>query len=94
MSATAEDIKGWLKEAQRQGATHLIVACDTYDHDNYPVYVMSNQNIQQEISQRRGQNMQTIDEVYNMAMDIEFQLNEHRAFHPDIPKDYLAEKKS
>jgi sugar phosphate isomerase/epimerase len=86
LSATAEDIKGWLEEAQKRGATHLIVACNTFDHDNYPVYVMPNQDIHWEIAQRRGQNMQTIDEVYNMSMDIEEQLNEHRAWHPDLPE--------
>lgn len=81
MTATRMDIEGWLERAKEEGATHLIVACDTSDHDNYPVFVMPGEDVHVEIAKRQGQNMQTIDEVYDMSMDIDAQLAEHRAWH-------------
>jgi len=44
MTATKEDIEFWLSVAVIKEATHLIVAVDTYDHENYPVYVSKNKN--------------------------------------------------
>ena len=81
MSATLQDIQGWLDEAKKDNATHLIIAVDTYDHENYPVYVTSDENIQKEIERIENASMQNIDEVYKMSMSIDEQLSEHRAFH-------------
>ena len=39
MSTTRNEIRGWLKRGQRQKATHVIVVCDTFDHEDYPVYI-------------------------------------------------------
>ena len=40
MAATYEEIKGWLDEGRkRKDITHMIVVCDTWDHEDYPVYV-------------------------------------------------------
>jgi len=44
MTATKEDIEFWLSVAVIKEATHLIVAVDTYDNTNYPVYVSKNKN--------------------------------------------------
>lgn len=81
MTATKTDIIGWLEKAQQMGATHLIVAVDTYNYDNYPVYVMPDEDVKEEYDKFNGKNMQSVDEVYNLSMDIEFQLTERRAFH-------------
>lgn len=81
MTATYDDITRWLESAKAQKATHLIVACDTFDHDNYPVYAFSKEECQEKVNKRKGQNMQTVDEVYDMSMDIEAQRAEHRAMN-------------
>ena len=81
MSATLQEIKNWLEEAHKQNATHLIVAVDRYDHDNYPVYVTPRENILKEIERVDNADMQGVDEVYNMSMNITQQLSEHRAFN-------------
>lgn len=81
MTATLQDIQHWLEQAKINKATHLIVAVDTYDHDNYPVYVTSDENVQDEMERITVQSMQSIDEVYNMSMSIEKQLKERRAYH-------------
>lgn len=33
------DISSWFDSGIQLGATHMIVVCDTYDYDDYPVYV-------------------------------------------------------
>jgi len=81
MSATLQDIKRWLDEAKKDNATHLIVAVDRYDHDNYPIYVTSDKDVQKEIERIDNASMQGIDEVYNMSMPIDKQLSECRAYH-------------
>ena len=81
MTATKPDIERWLQTAKENEATHLIVAVDTYDHDNYPVYVTADEDIKKEVERVESGSMQGIDEVYNMSMDIDEQLNEYRAYH-------------
>ena len=39
MATTKEDLRQWYKEASRLKATHMIVVYDTFDHEDYPVYV-------------------------------------------------------
>jgi len=45
MATTRQDIRDWLATAKRDGATHLIVACDTFDHEDYPVVVLPGENV-------------------------------------------------
>lgn len=81
MAATKQDIRQWLKQAPK-GATHMAVVCDTYDWDDYPVYVMKGQDVQEKIaSYARGDNMQRLMEVYNLAMDHEKQLAANRVMN-------------
>ena len=81
MTATKSDIERWLDSAIDQNASHLIVAVDRYDHDNYPVYVSRDEDIRKEIERVESASMQGIDEIYNMSMSIEEQLNEYRAYN-------------
>jgi len=36
---TKENIQQWFEEGLELGASHLLVVCDTFDHEDYPVYV-------------------------------------------------------
>lgn len=81
MAASREDILGWFKRGQEQGATHVIVVCDTFDHKDYPVFVKSGEDVRECAKKYDQQNMQRIMEVYNLSMDIATQMAEHRAFH-------------
>lgn len=82
---TREDIQGWLNEAQRKGATHMVVACDTFSYEDYPIYVLPNQDVHRVVADHSGQNMQTVMEVYCMHLPLDQQLAEHRAYHLDAP---------
>ena len=81
MGTTKEDIKRWLKLGKEKGATHLIVVCDSFDYTDYPVYVMSHEDVHEKKAKYNGQNMQSIMEVYNLEKDIKSQLNEYRSFN-------------
>ena len=94
MSTTTNDIRIWLTNATKAGATHVIIVCDTLDYDDFPVYVFSDQEscthplgevgTAREVYDRlHGVDLQQVMEVYSLRGDIESQLIEHRAFHFD-----------
>jgi len=85
MAATRQDIEQWLDEGKSKGATHIIVVCDTFDYEDYPVYVMPGTNGNAILKHYQCAEMQRVMEVYDLNMDIEAQLAEHRAWHP--PKE-------
>lgn len=42
MGATSkEEIESWFKEGVKDGHAYLIVRCDTFNHEDYPVYADS-----------------------------------------------------
>lgn len=76
---TQAEIRSWLLDAKKEGATHMLVVCDTYDHEDYPVSVKPGQNVREVYNKYANESMQRVMEVYNLSLDIEAQLNEHRA---------------
>lgn len=89
MATTKLDLRAWFEQGKRQGARYMIVVCDTFDHEDYPSYVMPHENIHDRISYYKHSPMQRITEVYNLTLDRDKQLNENRSFnHPPFPKDY------
>ena len=78
---TSEDISLWFDHGRNQKATHLIVVCDTYDHEDYPVYVKSTEDVRQVFAHYSGPNMQKVMEVYNLSKDKETQLRQSRSFN-------------
>ncbi|CAH0343681.1 hypothetical protein [Rhizobium sp. CECT 9324] len=81
MAASRADIESWFEHGAELGATHLIVVCDTFDHEDYPVFVKPEQSSREVAAEYDGKNMQRIMEVYDLSMDKSAQLAEHRAFH-------------
>lgn len=68
MAATREDVDRWIKTARANGAKYIISVCDTFDWDDYPVYVMPNENLEEKKQEYRG-NMQKINEVIMLNDD-------------------------
>ena len=79
MSTSREDIRAWLRDGKARGKTHLVVVCDTWDHDDYPVECESKEAAKALV--RNPGSMQRVMEVYNLSMDLESQLAEHRAYN-------------
>jgi hypothetical protein len=83
MAATKGNIRQWLKEKPRKDVTHMIVVCDTFDWEDYPVYVKKGENPREVYNHYNGNNMQRVMEVYSYRKNLETQLNEGRAFNFD-----------
>lgn len=78
MATTVDEIRQWLKKGHEDGASYMIVVCDTYDYEDYPVYVMPGTDVKKEYDSYNGPNMQRVMEVYSYAKNPEQQLGEHR----------------
>ena len=75
-----QDIADWFDAGKSRGEMFMIVASDTYDHEDFPVYVRQEQAFWATFSQYDyPANMLRIMEVYDLRQDREEQLNEHRA---------------
>lgn len=53
MSTTKEELREWIKRGKSAKATHMIVVCDTFDHEDYPV-----SSAQGKTRKRRKKNIQ------------------------------------
>ena len=41
MEVTINDIRKWLNSFDKEKYSHVMIVCDTYDYDNFPVYFSS-----------------------------------------------------
>lgn len=83
MGTTREEIREWLERGKKEDATHMIVVCDTFDHEDYPVFVHKNENVHEVHKEYDGKNMQRVMEVYSFAKDLEEQLAAPRVHNFD-----------
>lgn len=75
MSTTIQDLQEWFDRGVKEKATHMIVVCDTFDHEDYPVFVKPTENVHDVAKQYNNTNMQRIMEVYNLRMSKEEQFS-------------------
>ena len=66
MAASREDVERWIKTGKEQGAQYIISVCDTFDWDDYPAYVMPNENLEERKKKFSEENMQRINEVIDL----------------------------
>lgn len=83
MGTSREIIRAWYEYGEQKNATHMIVVCDTFDHEDYPTYVMPDEDVRAKYAEYDGPNMQRVMEVYSYKLDKEMQLAEHRSYHFD-----------
>jgi len=82
MTATYNDIKNWLYSGVSQHKKYMIVACDTYDWENYPIYCNTDEECLEKYNYLlTNNNMQKCDEVYDLSMDLKKQLNTERCMN-------------
>jgi len=84
MTASRTDIERWLTDAKTVEADYLIVAVDTFDYDNYPIYCRGDEECRRKYNEVCSASMQRVDEVYNLSLDLETQLNTQRVMN--LPK--------
>ncbi len=78
---TKTDISTWFDLGVENKATHMLVVYDTFDYNDYLVYVKENEDVYVIEKQFSGVNMQKVMEVYNLKTDKATQLNQFRAFN-------------
>lgn len=76
---TKSEIDDWFERGLKAKAAYMLVICDTYDHEDYPVYVMTKARC---LSKAKSPGeMQRVMEVYDLSLDKAAQLRETRAMH-------------
>lgn len=76
---TKNTIHEWLQIGISKNATHLIIACDTFSYEDYPVYIDKKENVQEKYNEINASSMQKVMEVYNLSWPLEPQLKADRA---------------
>lgn len=66
MAASLQEVNEWIAIGKKKGATHVISVCDTFDWDDYPVYVMPDQDVVEREAHYRNSSMQKINEVIEL----------------------------
>jgi len=73
---TKETIARWFDEGVTLGATHLVVVCDTFNYDDFPVYVRPGQDAHVVAKLHdNAENMLRLMEVYDLRQDRDLQVN-------------------
>jgi hypothetical protein len=82
MGTDRSEIRDWFNRSKKSGALFMIVACDTFAHEDYPVDVGPGEDVEAKVNELSDPNkMSRVMEVYCLSMDREAQLAEHRAWH-------------
>ena len=83
---TKTQIETWFDDGVARGATHMMVVCDTFDFEDFPVYVSSTEDFHEKYQAERDKRMQKIMEVYDLRADKGSQMKEVRAWHLQKPR--------
>lgn len=82
MAATREDLKLWLQLGKDDSTvTHVVIVCDTFDYEDYGVYIRQDEDVKERVEKLNNRPMQRVMEVYSMSKDIDEQLAEDRSFN-------------
>jgi len=76
MAATRNDISAWFDRGVAQGAKHMLVICDTFDYEDYPVFTSTNEDCKTRFT-NPGE-MQHVMEVYDLRANKDEQMMERR----------------
>jgi acyl-CoA thioesterase FadM len=84
MPTTREDIQQWI-DRRSENDTHMIVVTDTFDYEEYPVFVKDTEDVTTKVKEYNSKSMQNVIEVYSFTgkYPIESQLREYRSYHLD-----------
>lgn len=68
MAASKAQIRAWFHVAEREGATHMLMVCDTYDWEDYPVNCEGEEAARKRYAELHEVNMQRVMEVYKIEL--------------------------
>jgi len=62
-----QEIENWFDDGVKRQAVWMLVICDTFDHEDYPVYAMTDDECRQTF--KAPGEMQRVMEVYDLSGD-------------------------
>lgn len=74
-AATLSEIEAWYGEGESKGASHMIIACDSFDYEDYAIFVMPGSNPRDHMPS----NGDKVMECYSFALGWESQSKVWRA---------------
>ena len=81
---TRAQISEWFDHGKDEDFDYMIVACDTFDYSDYPIFCTAAE-VKAKHDSHNGVNMQRVMEVYDLHTDKDEQMAERRTFR--IPKE-------
>lgn len=82
MATTRDDLSRWFDEGVRQKAEFMLVAVDTFDWEDYPVYVEREADFDGKLlSYQNPDRMSKVMEVYDLKQPKEPQITQHRTWN-------------
>ena len=67
MVATRQDVDQWIVEGRAKGARWIISVCDTYDYEDYPVFVNANEDLRAKVQYYHQEaKMQSVNEIISL----------------------------
>jgi len=67
MAATKQEVEAWKTHGKEKGYKFLVSVCDTFDHDDYPVYCKDDKELEEAKGKYDNKNMQRINEVITLV---------------------------
>ncbi len=64
--ATPANVGEWIESAKTKFATHIIIVTDTFDYEDYPVFVSRHQDLRTVIGETNDKPMQRVTSVYEI----------------------------
>lgn len=63
---TKAEISEWFDAGVAKSATHILVVCDTFDYEDYPVYATGAKDTLTRHTEYSNKSMQKVMEVYDL----------------------------
>ena len=78
---TRTEIVHWFQQGVLQKSTHMILLCDTFEWEDFPVYVSKEQDVIAVVNKYVKDPHHRVAEVYNLRLEVGVQLEYGRAFN-------------
>jgi len=63
MAVSREEFKKWVRDGKRNGYSHMISVCDTFNHEDYPIYISTLKELRSRKKLIENEDMQRINEI-------------------------------
>lgn len=59
----------WIQTAIQQNAKYIIVACDEFDYDDYPIFAQTKEEADKKIDECNKESMQRVMGLYDITIN-------------------------